>query len=164
MKYGVFLAGIFLFSILCQYSLIHVLRGPWASIPLLTIVGIVVFQRVGMEEGMAWFAVASFFHGFNLYAFFWVCIGPLLLQKIFTTRSWYALLGLGVFGHIVVSVTFVVLAVLWNNFSPLVISPLGYAALFGKELLLLILGLLLAMIFLRFVERRLFMRIPFRLP
>ena len=70
MRGGILLALTFVILCVLQQSSLHALGTPWASIPLLVIAGIIVMQRVGVEEGIAWFLVVSVMYGFELYAVF----------------------------------------------------------------------------------------------
>lgn len=98
----IFIAGLFFLSIMIELSLIHAFNNVLAVIPFHLIVGIIVLHRAGNELGALWFiatAILAPWLGFELIPGFVylviALVGPLLTARVFTTRSIYALEGLG---------------------------------------------------------------------
>ncbi|MFA6522133.1 MAG: hypothetical protein WCT24_00890 [Patescibacteria group bacterium] len=87
---------------LVQGTLLVTLPAPWNAIPLTFIVGVLVLHRHGPWSGILWFLSTGIFLpllGFSAFpAWQFVLFGILgafLVTRIITTRSVYALLGLG---------------------------------------------------------------------
>jgi hypothetical protein len=162
MKGGILLALTFALLHVLQQSTLHVFGAPWANIPLLVIAGIIVMQRVGIEEGVAWFLALSLLNGFDLYAFCWAVVGPIFLLRVFTTRSVYALIGLGIVAHTTVSACTLILEKIIHRFFDFSFIPVYHAGALAAQIPLLIPGLFLAIICIRFAEKNLFTRVYLR--
>ncbi len=148
MKTGSILACLFLLFLLGEASFIHAFPGILSHIPLMTIAGMIVMQRVGMEEGAAWFLALALFHS-DISALCIAIIGPILITRLFTTRSVYALIGFGISAYSAVLLI------------ALIFPPHSVTAALQSELLLLP-GLLIGISMVRFCERSLFTRIALR--
>lgn len=102
MMQSVAIALLFIFALFTEASLIASLGKPFNAIPFLFLVGIVVMHRLQPGYGIAWFILSAIFlptlsqdKGIWL-AYVAVAIaGSLLMDRVFTNRSIYALLGLG---------------------------------------------------------------------
>ena len=88
----------FVLLLTCESSGLWAFQSWVAAIPLLVIAGLLVLQRVGIPEGVAWFAVLAVVRG-DIVAGTIAIIGPLLTMRVFSTRSLYALLGIGLVSH-----------------------------------------------------------------
>ncbi len=156
----IMLIFVFFFCAVVQMSLINTLPEPFSLLPLHFLVGITVLHRAGYEYGFFWFISSSLILpllGFEM-AYFWtywiigVC-GAFFSTKVFTTRSVYALIGLG-------SSLFVIF--LFLNWLPKIAvsvfienqlnNTLKFTEIF-ISLILLIIGLYLSFIIARSVER-----------
>ncbi len=163
MRVGFFLAAVFAWCFLIETSFLHAFGGMVAYIPLITIAGIIVMQRFGIEEGVLWFVSVAVLRG-DIFSLVFALIGPMLVQQIFTTRSVYALLGFGAVGYTVSSV--VALACSWGldtlfHTAFLLPHPFERMLIIGA---LLIPGLFFGTLFLRLGERYFLSRIRFRQP
>ncbi len=93
-----FLAVGFVILLTFETSVLWTFLGWISAIPLMMIVGLLVLQRVGIPEGVAWFVVLAVLRG-DLVAGTIAFIGPVLTVRVFSTRSLYALLGIGLVSH-----------------------------------------------------------------
>lgn len=162
MKGGVLLALAFLVCALAQYSLVYAFGGPLMHLSLLTLGGILVFQRVGPEEGSAWFLATTVFHGLDVYPMLWALLGPLLLARVFTTRSVYALFGLGLSGHVLASIVTMFFEKIALRFFPISFIPLHPWESILMQTALLLPGLFVGVISIRFIERVIMNRLYIR--
>lgn len=161
MRTGIALAVLFFFLAFVEGSFLHAFAGSIAMVPLMMIFGMILIQRVGIEEGVAWCMALAFFRG-DLTAFFLAVIGPVCLSQIFTTRSVYALLGFGAFAYATASVGSILVGTVLNSvFGVTILSPHPIAHALHEGLLLLP-GLLIGVLGIRVIERRILTRFAFR--
>jgi len=161
MKTGIFLGLLFVVLLLVEQSFLHALFGSIASTPLMIIAGMIIMQRVGIEEGAAW-CIALACLSTNIIPLILAGIGPILILQIFTTRSIYALLGFGITSYVVsAGASLIIGAALSLLFGIHILSAHPYINVF-TEFLLLIPGLFLGILLVRSVERSIFTRIAFR--
>ena len=161
MRTGVLLALLFFFLLLIETAFFHAFSGIAASIPLMIIAGMIIMQRVGIEEGAAWFLAVAVLRGDGV-ALLLAGIGPMLILQIFTTRSVYALLGFGAVAYSIASVVFILLGKLLDyalGTSILSNHPVTHAL---QEGALLLPALFLGVVIVRSVERRVLTRFAFR--
>ncbi len=81
-----------------ETSVLWVFDDWIAFIPLMMTSGLLVLQRVGIPEGIVWFLALAILRGDFVSAII-AMLGPLFMIKIFSTRSLYALLGVGLVAH-----------------------------------------------------------------
>lgn len=81
-----------------ESSVIWAFQGWVSAIPLMVIVGFLVLQRIGIPEGVAWFCVLAVLRG-DIVAGTIALVGPVVTLRVFSTRSLYALLGIGLVSH-----------------------------------------------------------------
>lgn len=161
MKTGSILACLFLFFLLGEMSFIHAFSGILAHTPLMMIAGMIVMQRIGREEGSAWFVALALIQG-DISALIVAGVGPILITRLFTTRSVYALLGFGSSTALLaMGIPLVVGGIcdawLGTSFLP------SYAYITTLyTMLTLVPGLFVGMSIIRFLERSLFTRISLR--
>lgn len=93
----------FFLSLFVQVSFLSSLAPPLSYIPLHFLVGVIIFHRADFLYGLLWFtataALMPFFHpiaGTSIAFAVTGVAGVILTKKVFTTRSLYALLGLGI--------------------------------------------------------------------
>lgn len=96
------IALLFILSLFTEASLISSLGAPLSAAPVLFFVGVVVMHRSSPSYGAAWFALSALLlPRVSQDAGVWVAYlavgvaGTLLMSRVFTNRSVYALLGLG---------------------------------------------------------------------
>ena len=95
MRNALFLAFLFVGLGIMESSSLWLFQPSWFSaFPLLVIGGFLVLQRVGLGEGMMWFVALMLLRG-EVMLFVILALAPLLITRLFTTRSVYALLGSG---------------------------------------------------------------------
>ncbi|MFH1631550.1 MAG: hypothetical protein ABIA47_00805 [bacterium] len=104
------LAILFIAGILLQASLVSALTSPFSYIPLMIALAIVIMHRGQIVIGSAWLVLTGLalpLFGFADYAawtyFAIAIIAPVLSIRFFTTRSVYALAGLGAAVYIIFS-------------------------------------------------------------
>lgn len=161
MKTGILLACLFFFFLLVEVAFFHAFSGIAASIPLMVVAGMIIMQRVGIEEGAAWFLAVAVLRGDGV-ALLLAGIGPILILQIFTTRSVYALLGFGAVAYAVASVIFILFGKLLDSVigtSVLSSHPIIHAL---QEGALLLPTLFIGVIFVRIIERRVLQQFTFR--
>jgi hypothetical protein len=95
---SVFLAILFVLLLTVERTVIWVLPGWIASIPLMMTAGFLVMQRAGIPEGVAWFCMLALLRG-DIIAGTIAFVGPFLILKVFSTRSLYALFGIGLVSY-----------------------------------------------------------------
>ncbi len=161
MRTGMLLGFLFFTLLFIEQSFLHAFFGTVANIPLVVIVGMIIMQRVGIEEGIAWFiAVALFQSDFS--ALLIAMIGPMLILQIFTTRSVYALIGFGLTSYAFAAGVTLILSELSSrvfHYSITSSHPYIHAL---TEFLILIPGLFVGVILARSIERNIFTRVSFR--
>lgn len=125
----------FVFLLTCEASGIWVFESWVSAIPMMMIVGFLVLQRVGVAEGVAWFCVLALLRG-DIVAGTIALIGPSLTSRVFSTRSLYALLGIGLVSH---AVGILVLLAVHGALSAIfhVSWNIQYGTLWLQELLLI---------------------------
>ncbi len=161
MKTGGLLALTFFFLLLIEISFFHAFAGSIAHIPVMIVAGMIIMQRIGIEEGVAWFLAVAMVRGDGI-ALLLATIGPMLILQIFTTRSIYALLGFGAVAYTVASVMFILLGELFDYaLGTTILSqhPVVHAL---QEGALLLPSLFVGVILVRSIERRLFTHFAFR--
>lgn len=125
----------FLLLLTLESSVIWAFQGWVSAIPLMMIVGLLVLQRIGIPEGVAWFLVLAVLRG-DIVAFTIALIGPALTMRVFSTRSLYALLGIGIVSHaagiLILLATHAVLTAVFH-----VIWNVQYSTVWLQELLLI---------------------------
>lgn len=94
MRSALFLALLFAGLLAFETSCVWALGGIALAIPVMTIGGILVMNRSGMADGIAWFFMLAIVRH-DLVSLALCIIGPLFLLRTFSTRSIYALLGFG---------------------------------------------------------------------
>jgi hypothetical protein len=155
-----FLALLFSGLLVCEVSFLWTWNNWIAAIPLLTIAGILVMQRIGIVEGAAWFFVLGIIR-LDIISIVIAFIGPVLLVKLFSARSLYALLGLGLvafgFGIVTLGVTHEL--VTWLKDST--VWKMSYSTLFVQEVLL-VPGLFCGSNLVRWFERTIWSRIALK--
>ncbi len=92
------LAIMFCLFLMIETSGIWVFESWVAAIPLMTTTGILVMQRIGIAEGIGWFCVLAVLRGDGISGVI-ALTGPWLTLRVFSTRSLYALLGIGLVSH-----------------------------------------------------------------
>lgn len=153
MRTGILLALFFFILHVIEVSFFHAFSGVFAYIPLMVIAGMIIMQRIGIEEGIAWFLGMTVIDGDGT-ALLLAGIGPLFILQIFTTRSVYALLGFGAVAYSVSSALFMLLGGLIDYlFGTTLLSdhPILHAL---QEWALLIPGLFLGVVIVRSIEQR----------
>ncbi len=163
MKTGILLALLFLFFLLLENSGLHAFGGLLANIPLLTIAGMMIAQRIGPGEGAVWF-LALFTVTGNGIVLLLACIVPLLVVHLFTTRSIYALLGLGIVSWSIAVLSALIIGGSIDGLFRTHLLPAHFLESIGIRGLLIIPGLFLGVFVVRFLEHHLFSRIAFRAP
>ena len=160
MRVAVLLAILFMSLMVFETSFLWVFLGWFSAIPVMTIAGLLVMQRVGVAEGTAWFLALAFMRG-DLIACVIALIGPFLVLRVFSTRSLYALFGTGIvaFGAGIVSV-FVVRTVL-GLFFDLSSWHIVYRTLLLQEALL-VPGLFVGLYLVRWFEQNISSRIALK--
>lgn len=161
MRTGILFALLFFTLLLIEVSFFHAFSGNLANIPVMIIAGMIIMQRVGIEEGIAWFITLAVMRGDGI-ALLLAGIGPVLILQIFTTRSVYALLGFGAVAYILASIIFLLVGGLVDQFlgtSILLQHPIIHAL---QELALLIPGLFLGVLLVRSIERRILNQFAFK--
>lgn len=94
-----FLLGIGFFTLMMiESSMLWVFDSWVSSFPFMIAAGLLVMQRVGIPEGVAWFLVLAVVRE-DIVAVTLAIAGPLLMIKVFNSRSLYALLGVGLLAH-----------------------------------------------------------------
>lgn len=92
---ALFLVPLFALLAAVEASFLWVFSLSWiCTFPLMIIAGLLIMQRVGVIQGTAWCFAAALFQ-WNGVAFCIALLGPLFFEKVFSTRSVYALLGAG---------------------------------------------------------------------
>ncbi len=161
MRTGISLGVLFLILLFIEQSFLHAFFGGLASTPLMTIAGIIILQRVGIEEGAAWCIALALFHA-DIVPFILAILGPILVLQIFTTRSLYALIGFGIASYTVsAGVSLIIGAMLSVFFGIHILSAHPYTNAL-TEFFLLVPGLFLGILLVRGVERNILIRIAFR--
>lgn len=101
MSTGLLLCGLFYLSTVVQTSLIHSLPRPVSLFPIHLIVGLLVAHRTSPLNGVIWFLLTIPFAWSGLqpgsgWSYLWLAASTyFLISRLFTTRSVYALIGLG---------------------------------------------------------------------
>lgn len=161
MKNGALLGVIFFSLLLLEQSFFQAFIGGLEGMPIMIIAGMIIMQRVGIWEGSAWLIASAFFH-YDIGAFFLAFIGPMLILKIFTTRSIYALMGFGVSAYTLSAGSHILFGEIslrvfgFNFLSP---HPIMNAV---NEIALLIPGLIIGIFIMKTVERRILIWISFK--
>ncbi len=158
MRIAILLSALFAAFVLTEISFLHAFTGFISEIPLVYIAGMIIMQRVGIEEGVAWFIALAVFRA-DPVALIIAGIGPVSILQIFTTRSVYALLG---FGAVVYTVATIVVLAIGGSIDGLFGSSLlpPHAVIHAVRILLLLLpGLFFGVLIVRSIERRI--RLPF---
>ena len=161
MRTGILLAFLFFFLLLIEIAFFHAFAGNVARIPVMIIAGMIIMQRVGIEEGAAWLLAVAILRADGV-AFLLAAIGPMLILQIFTTRSVYALLGFGAVAYGAASFIFILLGELFDAVLGMTIlssHPIRHALLEGA---LLIPGLFIGVIIVRSIERRILTQFAFK--
>lgn len=161
MKTGVSLALLFFFFVLMEVAFLHAFSGVVASIPLMIVAGMIIMQRVGIEEGIAWFLASAVLRGDGI-SLLLAGIGPMLILQIFTTRSVYALLGFGAAAYGIAGITFILFGKFLDyvfGVSILSSHPVLHAL---QEGALLLPALFVGVLIVRSVERRVLTQFTFR--
>lgn len=161
MRTGIILGCMFFLFLFIEQSFFHALTGILASIPLMLIAGMILMQRVGIEEGIAWCVALALFR-MDITALVLAAIGPVLILQIFTTRSMYALVGFGLASYIVAAGTVLLLGEFFLRVFGVYILPLHPYLHALTELILLVPGLFLGVLVVRSIERSLFAKIAFK--
>lgn len=118
-----------------ESSVLWVFEGWVATIPLMTTAGILVMQRLGIAEGVAWFCILAILRG-DVIAATIAFIGPWVTLRVFSTRSLYALFGIGLVSHAAGMVVLFVIATIMASVSQATWN-ISYATLWTQELLLI---------------------------
>ncbi len=161
MRTSILLACVFFMLFVMENAFLHAFTGSIASMPLMVIAGMIILQRVGIEEGAAWFLALAVFRADGV-ALLLSLIGPFLILQIFTTRSVYALLGFGAVAYTLSSVIFILFGEFFDfifSTTLLVAHPIRFAFIEGA---LLLPGLLVGVIMLRSIERRILTQFSFK--
>jgi hypothetical protein len=148
------MAALFIVSIIAQISFIHSLPYPFTLLPLHFIIGIIVMHRSNDQSGIIWFiATPLFIQLFASFTFeaFWAHIavalfGYLLTSRIFTTRSVYALEGLGLSLFTAFALSNAIIHLFNIPVQLLSVSELFYSLLF------LIIGLYIGFTIAKYIE------------
>ncbi len=158
MRTAILLSLLFGGFVLTEISFLHAFAGFIAEIPLLYIAGMIIMQRVGIEEGIAWFLALAVFRA-DPVALIIACIGPVSILQIFTTRSVYALLGFGaVVYSVAIGAELVVGGLIDVLFHTSLLPP--HAMLHAVRIFALLLpGLFFGVLLVRSIEQR--VRMPF---
>ncbi len=96
------LASLFFLSTVLQSSLIHSWPPAWNFFPLHLIIGLIIMHRHNISTGALWFLLTIIpalwgFHPGSAWSYLAVAlVSFLLISRLFTNRSVYALLGLGI--------------------------------------------------------------------
>lgn len=160
MRMAFFIALLFSGLLVCEVSFLWAWSGWIAAIPLLTITGILIMQRIGIMEGAAWFFVLGIIR-LDIVSIVIAFIGPVLLVKLFSARSLYALFGLGLvaFGLGIATLGAVHELVTWLKDS--IVWEISYSTLFMQEALL-VPGLFCGSNLVRWLERTVGSRIALK--
>ncbi len=129
-----------------------------ATIPLMIIAGLLVMQRVGVPEGVAWFCALAFLR-IDIVSAVIACTGPSLTLRVFSTRSLYALFGIGMVSHAAGIGVLFIIATLANTVFHATWN-IAYGTLWLQEILLLP-GLNLGMNGVRWFEHNIRSRVRF---
>lgn len=161
MRTGIILGIVFFLFLFIEQSFFHALFGIVANIPLMLIAGMIIMQRVGIEEGVAWCIALAVFR-MDIGALFLAAVGPILILQIFTTRSMYALVGFGIASYTIATGAMLFLGeLLFRVFGIHLLSLHPYLHAL-TEVILLIPGLFLGILLMRSIERSVLTRIAFR--
>ena len=125
----------FFMLMMIETSALWVFDSWVSSFPFMIAAGVLVMQRVGIPEGIAWFLVLAVVRE-DIVAVTMAIAGPLLIVKVFNSRSLYALLGVGLFAHAIGimalwGVHTTVHALLYDQWS------ISYGMLWRQEILLI---------------------------
>lgn len=148
MSTGLLLCGLFYLSTAIQTSLVHSLPRPFSFFPIHVIVGLLIAHRTGPQNGVIWFLLTLPFVWSGLqpgttWSYLWLAGSSyFLISRLFTTRSVYALIGLG----LTVIVPYLAINLLFDR---LTFSWLE----FGYFLIFVILGLYLGFIIATYLQR-----------
>lgn len=156
---ALFLALLFAGLLTFEASCVWALGGIALAIPVMTIGGILVMNRSGMADGIAWFFMLAIIRH-DVVSLVLCIIAPLFLLRTFSTRSVYALLGFGLVSY---------------SFSLIVVGTaeyLGRLAGFGAgnllpkqptlQALFLVPGLYIGMALIRSLQKHFFSRIALK--
>lgn len=161
MKTGFLFALLFFVLLLVEVTFFHAFSGMIASIPLMIVAGMIMMQRVGIEEGAAWFLAVAAVRGDGV-AFLLAGIGPVLILQIFTTRSVYALLGFGAVAYAAASGISIPLSMLFDSVFDTSILPSHPFLHALQEGFLLLPALFVGVVIVRGIERRFLTQFTFR--
>lgn len=145
---AVFLSLGFFFTSLIAVTVVPSLPAPLAYTPLVMITGLLTMHRVGVGPGVAWLALGGLFLSFTGIApgafvphVVSALVAVLLVERVFATRSVYALLGLGLVTGLCTLVVDLIVQGIGSIFDD---APRSFTGLLSHNLwtlLLLILGL-----------------------
>lgn len=95
MRSAFFLALLFVCLLTFEASCVWALGGIALAIPIMVIGGILVMQRSGMADGIAWFFTLAIIRH-DIVSLVLCFTAPFFLLRTFSTRSIYALFGFGI--------------------------------------------------------------------
>lgn len=140
---------LFIVTAIFELSFVHALDYPFGLIPLHFILGVVVMHRASASHGIIWFLASGLilnFFGFdsaNILSYLIIAIiGAILMTKVFTNRSVYALEGVGL---VLFFIFFTINRILDFNFS-------HFVSTFILQALFLMIGLYFSFVVARYIE------------
>lgn len=138
----------FLFTTLTAMTVVPSLPIPFVYTPLMLMTGLLVMHRIGVSPGVAWIVLGALMleaRGITPGWLFPMCmsalLAALLVERVFATRSVYALLGLGLVTGVAAVVLYSIAKLIGGIVSG---TPVAFGALLREDvwtLLLLLAGL-----------------------
>ncbi|MBI1908026.1 hypothetical protein HYS28_01235 [Candidatus Uhrbacteria bacterium] len=102
MREAALLTALFLVTAVVAFAGVPSLPYPLAVFPLMLVTGLLVMHRVGVGPGVAWLVIGALVlevrgitPGWCIPVIATAFLAALLVERVFATRSVYALLGLG---------------------------------------------------------------------
>lgn len=133
----------FLLTSFTAMTVVPSLPLPLAHIPLILITGLLVMHRVGVGPGVAWIVTGALIlevrgitPGYILPLTASAGIAFILVERVFATRSVYALLGLGLVTGLVSAVVYLIVQLLKGIIYD---SPVALGALVQQSISTLVL-------------------------
>lgn len=161
MRGAMLLAILFVALSVVESSMIWVFHAPWISaVPMMTIAGFLIVQRIGIVEGVMWF-IALMLLRMDITMLIMILIAPTLTIRLFSTRSVYALLGVGITTY---GMMIFVVFLFHSIGSALALSMVWHApfSLLLMQWVLLVPGLYLGLSTVRWFERTVGSHVTFK--
>lgn len=156
MMTAVIVAIVFGITMVLETSAVQSLPPPYSAFPLMLIAGVIVLHRTDAVLGIAWLLLMALFadawgegSGAILPFLIASALAVPLKRRVFTNRSVYALLGMGLSVQVVLIVTATLLSLAHTVFSDTALYGQDFVATRFRETLLLLGGLYLSAMGLR---------------